>query len=168
MQLLALWLRSNLRWLTRQLMLYGRTREEAEDLIQEAYLRVHRYCEQGNDAREPEKVLVRTVMRLSMNQSRDSRVHQYVSQPVEELALIDPRPPTDEALNAQETLQKVIRLLDSIEPRSREAFLLHRVDGLTYVQIARQMGVSVSSVEKHIAWAMAVLMDSVDRSETPP
>jgi RNA polymerase sigma-70 factor (ECF subfamily) len=82
--------------------------------------------------------------------------------------LIDPRPPTDEALTAQETLLHVTRLLDSIEPRSREAFLLHRVDGLTYTQIARQLGVSVSSIEKHIAWAMAVLMDSVERNETPP
>lgn len=168
MEILAVWLRSNLRWLTRQLMHYGRTREEAEDLIQEAYLRVHQYCERGNEAREPEKVLVRTAMRLSMNHARDSHDRLHVAQSVEELALIDPRPPTDEALTAQETLMHVTRLLDSIEPRSREAFLLHRVDGLTYTQIARQLGVSVSSIEKHIAWAMAVLMDSVERDETPP
>lgn len=168
MQILADWLRSNLRWLTRQLMLYGRTREEAEDLIQDAYLRVHQYCERGNEAREPGKVLVRTVMRLSMNHVRDSHDRLHVGQPVEELMLIDPRPPTEEVLTAQQTLSRVIRLLDSIEPRSREAFLLHRVDGLTYIQIARQLGVSVSSVEKHIAWAMAVLIDSMKRNETPP
>lgn len=42
--------------------------------------------------------------------------------------------------------------------RRREAFLLHRVDGLTYLEIARAMGVSIKAVEKHISAAMLELI----------
>ena len=160
MQQLAIWLVKNIGWLRSQLVRRGRTREEAEDLIQEAYLRVHEYCEHGGEAREPEKVLVRTVMRLSMNERRDSHRHLYVNRSPEQLSYIDPTPPAEEVLVAQEALHRTMRILESLEPRSREALLLHRMDGLTYTQIAKQLGVSISAVEKHIAWAMAVLMDA--------
>ena len=43
----------------------GRTREDAEDLIQEAFLRVKIYCDEGGEVREPEAFLVRTVLNLS-------------------------------------------------------------------------------------------------------
>lgn len=163
MERLAEWLACNVRWLKSQLARRGRTREEAEDLIQEAYLRVHEYCEHGGEAREPERVLVRTVMRLSMNYERDRRDHLHVRQRVEELALLDPGPAAEDVLAGQLALQRISGLLDSLEPRSRQAFLLHRVDGLTYAQIAKHMGISVSAVEKHIAWAMAVLLDAIGK-----
>ena len=164
MDRLTIWLTENVRWLKGQLRRDGRTREDAEDLIQEAYLRVYEYCERG-EAREPEKVLVRTIMRLSMNERRDQRRHRYLNQLIEDLPLIHPSPLPEEELAAQSSLNLVIRTLETIEPRTREAFLLHRIDGLTYAQIARQMALSVSAIEKHIAWAMAVLLDAAQRKD---
>jgi len=164
MDRLTRWLTGNIRWLTTQLTRRGRTREQAEDLIQEAYLRVYEYCEKGQ-AREPEKVLVRTVMRLSMNEWRDERRHLYLNQSVEDLPLADPAPLPEEVLAAQTQLNRIIQTLQTVEPRTREAFLLNRMDGLSYAQIAKQMGVSVSAIEKHIAWAMAVLLDASGREK---
>jgi RNA polymerase sigma factor (sigma-70 family) len=164
MDRLTVWLTRNARWLMTQLRRRGRTREEAEDLIQEAYLRVYEYCEKGK-AREPERVLVRTVMRLSMNEWRDRRRHLYSKQSVEDLLLVDPAPPPEDVLAVENYLRQIVSTLNNIEPRTREAFHLHRVEGLSYAQISRQMGISVSAVEKHIAWAMAVLLDQFDRQE---
>jgi RNA polymerase sigma factor (sigma-70 family) len=160
MDRLTRWLTENARWLKSQLARRGFTREDAEDLIQEAYLRVYEYCERGV-AREPEKVLVRTVMNLSINDHRYQRRHLYDS--IENLPLVDPAPPAEEVLAAERRLALIVHTLEAVEARTREAFLLHRVDGLSYAQIAKQMGLSVSAVEKHIAWAMAVLLDAQGR-----
>lgn len=157
MDRLTAWLRDNTRWLRAQLRRRGCTHEDAEDLIQQAYLRVFEYCQRG-EVREPEKVLVRTVSNLTINASRDRSRHPRADDALEELLLVDTAPLPDEALATRERLQQVVGTLQSVEARSREAFLLHRVDGLSYMQIARQMGVSVSTVEKRIARTMAALL----------
>lgn len=162
MDRLTTWMGENLRWLKGQLRRRGRTPEEAEDLIQEAWLRVFQYCERGQ-VREPEKVLVRAVANLAKNEDRARRRHPFVDEAVEELLLADGAPPPDEALAAKQSLRQVLSALATVDARTREAFLLHRMDGLSYPQIARQLGVSVSTVEKRIAWAMAVLLDATAR-----
>jgi len=162
-----MWVGTNLRWLKGQMRRRGRTREEAEDLIQEAYLRVFEYCERGQ-VREPEKVLVRTVTHLLMNEDRDRQRHPHVDCALEELLLVDSAPTPEEAVATGQRLKQVVRALGTIEARSREAFLLHRMDGLSYPQIAKQMGVSVSTIEKRIAWTMAVLLDAAGRERDRP
>jgi RNA polymerase sigma-70 factor (ECF subfamily) len=53
-----------------------------------------------------------------------------------------------------ETLIEIDRLLDSLKPQVRTAFLLAQLDGLTCPQIARHVGVSLATVERYIAKAL--------------
>ncbi|CAH1903822.1 putative RNA polymerase sigma factor FecI [Candidatus Nitrotoga sp. HW29] len=53
-----------------------------------------------------------------------------------------------------ETLIEIDRLLDSLKPQVRTAFLLAQLDGLTCPQIAEHLGVSLSTVERYIAKAL--------------
>jgi RNA polymerase sigma-70 factor (ECF subfamily) len=53
-----------------------------------------------------------------------------------------------------ETLAKVDALLDGLPPKVRTAFLLSRLDGLGYKEIAAQLGVSLRSVESYMAKAI--------------
>ena len=52
----------------------------------------------------------------------------------------------------------VLSVLDELDERSRDAFILHRLEGMKHAQIAEFMGVSVSSVEKYIIKALSLLM----------
>ncbi|MNU05701.1 putative RNA polymerase sigma factor FecI [compost metagenome] len=45
-------------------------------------------------------------------------------------------------------------LLDGLPPKVRTAFLLSRLDGLGYKEIAAQLGVSLRSVESYMAKAI--------------
>ena len=45
-------------------------------------------------------------------------------------------------------------MLDGLKPKVRQVFLMSRLDGLTYLAIAEQLAISLSSVEKYMAKAM--------------
>lgn len=53
-----------------------------------------------------------------------------------------------------ETLLEIDRLLDGLGARTREIFLLAQLDGLSYVEIGRQLNVSVNTVKKHAVRAL--------------
>jgi RNA polymerase sigma factor (sigma-70 family) len=137
----------------------GRRSDEIEDLVQDAFVRLLEYCERGAEVREPEAVLVRTVLRLSMNQDRDAHHDLYVREAIENLVLIDPGPTPEEVLTADQCLQEMRRTLDSVSRRTRDVFFLHRLHGLSYAQIGQQLDLPVSTVEKHIARAMTTLLE---------
>jgi RNA polymerase sigma factor (sigma-70 family) len=60
-------------------------------------------------------------------------------------------------LIGKEMLNRVIAVLDEMNPRTREIFLLYRLEGMKQREIGARIGVSVSAVEKHIVKAMAHL-----------
>ncbi len=146
---------------------HGRSEEEAEDLIQEALLRLHEYCVQKKqEVRDEEAFLLRTVHNLHIDQHRRDRRHLYVNSPVEELEasrpLADPAPAPDEVFAAQQRLREISDALEAISTRTREVFFAHRA-GYGQAEIAAYHGISESAVEKHIARAvdaLVVLMES--------
>lgn len=153
-----------LRRLKKRLHRQGSSLSDAEDLIQEAFVRMQAYCNEGGEIREPEAFLARTARRLSLNARRDRHDELYVAQSAEELPLMDLGPTPDEVLAADECLKRMTAVLDAVNPRTREVFFLHRLEGLSYAQIARQMGISVSAIEKHVARAAAALTEEALRT----
>lgn len=137
----------------------GQKREDIEDLMQDAFVRLLEYCESGAQVREPEAMLVRTVQRLSMNHDRDEHRDRYLPEPIEELLVVDPEPVPEEILAADQHLDQIKRTLDTLSRKTREVFLLQRLHGFSYAQISKQTGMPVSTVEKHIARAMTALVE---------
>jgi RNA polymerase sigma factor, sigma-70 family len=137
----------------------GRVRDEADDLIQEAFLRLHEY-RKSRQVLEPEAFLVRTVQNLSIDAHRlKARRGVEIAADDEVRRLIDPRPLPDEVLASHQRLQRLRAGLETLAPRTRDVVLLYRIEGLSQSQIATQLGISISSVEKHIAKAALFLSD---------
>lgn len=139
----------------------GRSREDAEDLIQETFLRVKSYVDKGGEVREPEAFLVRTALNLSRDTLRDEHRQLYSRKPLEELLVPDLRPGPEDILESSQRLELLSRALNKAGPRAREILLMHRLNGMTYPQIADHFDISVSAVEKHVARAMAILGESL-------
>ena len=68
-------------------------------------------------------------------------------------------PLQDEVMEARARLARVRKGLEQLSPRTREVFLLHRLDNLKYREIAERLGISQSAVEKHIAKAILFLTE---------
>lgn len=144
----------------------GRTAADSDDLIQEAFLRLELYC-RDHVVRQPEAFLVRTVINLSVDEGRSAYRRHTVSGCVESLPLIDPHPTPDEVLATQQRLQRMKRGLQMLSPRVREVFLMNRVEGYSYPQVAARLRISESAVEKHIAKASQFLWEWMNREEGP-
>ena len=141
----------------------GRRADDIDDLMQEAFLRLQTYC-RTHTVENTEAFLVRTVLNLSAQQGRNDRRRPTIQDESEFLAIVDPAPSPDEAYAGQQRLLRVKAGLERLSARTREAFLMHRLDGMSYVQIAEHLGISVSMVEKHIARASFFLRDWMARS----
>ncbi len=133
------------------LMRRGRTPHEAEDLVQEAWLKMASY---GRDhlIQQPEAFLMRTALNLSIDAYRMSVSHGH-ELAVEDVVLIDVAPSIDDVVLAKERMARLSICLRRLSPKTRDIFLSYRLQELTYQEIAARHGLSISTVEKHVARA---------------
>jgi RNA polymerase sigma-70 factor (ECF subfamily) len=130
----------------------GRTEHEAEDLVQEAWLRLARYEDEQQPVEQPEAFLMRTALNLSIDAHRMSSGRgEHVL--LEEVVLIDTAPSTEAVLLARERMARLSLGLGRLSDKTREVFLAHRIDGLPYTEIAKRHGISIATVHHHIAKA---------------
>lgn len=125
--------------------------------MQEAVLRLHAYTHQGGQVQNQEAFLTRTALNLAVDQHRHARQDSYESESIETLDLPDLEPTPDEVFAAEQRLNKMREALERANPRTRDVFFMHRLYGFSHAEIARQLGISVSAVEKHVASAVTVL-----------
>lgn len=138
----------------------GQSREDADDVIQDAFLRLQLYYRKGGEVRELEPFLVRTVLRLSSNARRDARRRAVAEQDVHEFSLVCTEPAPESSIAAEQSLRHIADKLRELSPVTRDVFLLHRVDGMSYAQIAKLFGISTKAVERRIARAMLAVLDA--------
>lgn len=67
-------------------------------------------------------------------------------------------------LEARDTLRRLEAALSKMKPRTREIFLAHRLDGMSYAEIANRTGISISAVEKHMMKAIAKIDNFLERA----
>ena len=113
---------------------------DAEDLVQEAFLRMHREQQEGTEIESPKAFLTTVVTRLSIDHLRSARVRreEYVGEWLPEPLLVDPGPtPADEAEMSDTLSLAFLVLLESLSPLERAVFLLHEVFGYSYAEIGQ-------------------------------
>lgn len=137
-------------------------RATAADLAQESYARVYAAQQAGEPVREPRALLYRTARNLVIDQGRRSDVRARYAEAGDDVASDEADNtlgPTafepDAALASQQMVNAILATIDQLPPRCREAFILHKFDGLTHAEVARRMSVSVKMVEQHVKNAVS-------------
>jgi len=140
-------------------------RGEAEDLTQEVFVRI--LLRGPQDQIEHERGFIFTVaanlLRLRAR-GRGGRPRQVELSPRDfESGLVEDCAP-DRILLGRERLWETLAHLDELDPKTRNIFLMFRVDRMRQRDIAKAYGVSVSAVEKHVARAGAHLVTRLQRT----
>lgn len=142
----------------------GRSREDAEDLIQEAMLRLHLYGRNAPVVNE-EAFLRHAAHNLSIDQHRRDRLDLHREVSIEDIdaqsPLIAPEAPPEDTVEAQQRLNHIRALLDAVSLRTREIYFAHRA-GYSYAEIADQMDISHITIKRHIARALLAIMEHGD------
>ncbi|MDB5458930.1 MAG: polymerase subunit sigma-24 [Caulobacteraceae bacterium] len=136
---------------------------DAEDLVQEVFLRL-----QVGASRTSIDQIERYIFRVANNVLVSRYRHDLVEgRPFRDPLTEDVGSPEllspERILLGREYWNRFVTGLEALPPRSREAFLLHRFEEMTYAAIARRMGVSVSAVEKLISRALEQLAAELER-----
>ncbi len=150
--------------LRRLLRSRGAGADDVDDLIQDAFLRLQIYCRE-HEVYKPEAFLVRTVLNLATDRQRYRFHTQQATDAVKALQVVCSSPPADDVLVAQERLLRMKAGLERLSPRRREVFVLNRIEGYSFPQIARQLGITLSAVEKHAAKAVLEMTDWMEGEE---
>jgi len=129
---------------------------EAEDIVQEALLRLHQTLERGEQIASPRAFVATVTTRLAINELRSARVRRehYVGEWLPEPILTDElEDPARRAELADSLSVAMLVLLERLSPEQRAAFLLHDVFDYGYAEIARIVGKTEGNVRQLAARA---------------
>jgi len=142
----------------------------AQDIAQNAYVRVLRYAE-TNEIENPRALIFKTAANLAANEIR-SRGRSPILNAAQSVSADDlleavpcdaPSPERTEA--ARQDLKASMRAIAMLPGRTRRAFVMSRFMDKSYREIAADLCVSESSVEKYIIEALKILREAVQREE---
>lgn len=134
---------------------------EAEDLAQEVLLRVVRRHERSPVA-EPDAFIFQTARNLIKDRHRHAKVREDYRAAVELRSDAAERVNPERVLQGRQELARVVEALGGLNEQTRDMFILNRLEGMKYREIAELYGVSQSSVRKQLFKAMSHLMRTVD------
>jgi RNA polymerase sigma-70 factor (TIGR02957 family) len=124
---------------------------EAEDVVQEALLRLHGALEGGERIESPRAYVATITTRLSIDVLRSARVRRetYVGEWLPEPLVTDPaEDPARQAEMADSLSLAFLVLLERLSPEQRAAFLLHDVFGYGYAEVAEIVGKSEANTRQ--------------------
>lgn len=129
-----------------------------EDLVQQTFLQMHRARGRFIPGAEVVPWAFAIAMRLMIDGMRNERVRARLQLPV--LLASEERP--DALVEADQTAQRLARVLSRLPRAQREAFELQRLDGLSQHETALALGISESAVKSLIHRATRALRGELD------
>ena len=142
----------------------------AEDLLQETYLRVTRALSERT-VEHLEPFVFQTARNLALDHLRARRIQSRTvvedvpNEVIEGVA--SPLSTPEEAHHAAQLLERLSVSLSQLSARQQRIFILSRLHGCSYQEIAEELDVSLSTVQKELKLIMAICIGVADRLNRP-
>lgn len=131
----------------------------AEDLTQDTLVHLWNRPVTGQDR----GLVFRTAQNLAIDHLRRQGVRTAYAESVQPEQVAQTVPTPDQAAAACLALEATLAALRALPSRTQRVFLLNRLDGKTYAEIARELDISVSTVEKDMIRAIAACRGLAER-----
>jgi RNA polymerase sigma factor (sigma-70 family) len=150
--------------------------EDIEDLAQETYLRVYALSDY-HAVESPKALLFRIAHNLAVERARRQRTQ--VTDGMADFDLLgvsSTEAPADQQIDARHRFESFCAAVDRLPPVCRRVFVLRKVYRLSHTEIAAVLGMSHSTIEKHVAKGLVRcrdylretgVLDAVDPTEAP-
>lgn len=153
--------------LQRYLRKYLSSAEDIEDVIQDTYLRI--YGIQDYAAVESPKALLITIahnLAVELGRRRTSRATDAVAD-FDALNVSSGSPHLEDQLDARRRFEAFCSAVDSLPPVCRRVFVLRKVYKLSQAEISAVLGISQSTIEKHVAKGLVRCRDHLREHGRP-
>ncbi|HEA16690.1 hypothetical protein LCGC14_1195520 [marine sediment metagenome] len=140
-------------WLVRWIARRTYNNDNAQDLAQDTFMRLLNKPSLYNEIRSPRAWLTKVAGNLVTDNIRRKVLEEnylLFLESMPEAAYFSP----EEQLQLLSLLEQIDKLLSGLRAIEKTAFLMVRLDGLSYKAVAKQLKVSLSSIEKYMAKAM--------------
>jgi RNA polymerase sigma factor (sigma-70 family) len=150
------------RWLSRHVR--SLSPHDADDLIQEAYSRI--WSADLAAIKNARAYFFATLRNLLLEQARHAQIV-----PMERMGEIDAlrisseEPGPERRIAARQELERLRAIVGALPAQCRRVFELRRMQGLAQREVAKEMGISERTVEKHLAKALTRLLAAVTGAE---
>ncbi len=137
---------------------------EVDDIVQEVFVKIW----ESRDKLEDYKLLNSYIFTIAYNNSIDlirKRIsnNKYLEH-LKNSASINFAPTIISQIEFNELNNQVEKLIANLPDRQKQVYLLHKEEGLTYPEIAEQLGISKNTVENHMVKALKYLRLNMDDS----
>lgn len=138
---------------------------DADDVVQDTLVKLHQVA-QTETIDNPKALAFSIARNLSVdlirkNSRAKARESAYGGLGTEQAGddFVDPRPDAEREVSSRQEVDRVLRALEGLTPKVRQTFVLHKIDGHSYAEVAKRMGLSKSTVEKHMIKALRQLSE---------
>jgi RNA polymerase sigma-70 factor (ECF subfamily) len=137
--------------------------EDAEDIVQETYIRVLRHAGKLSDIRDPRVWLIRIAWNLSLDRKRRRKTSNAED---DATLLLEHLPshelPADRAVAAAQGHARLLRMMDSLPGKERQVLLLSALQELSTVEIAEILKTTESTVRSRLFRARQRMRERLD------
>jgi RNA polymerase sigma-70 factor (ECF subfamily) len=137
-----------------------RSTDEAGDLVHDAFARLLGSAS-VRELRKPEAFLNRIMRNLLIDRAR-RLTHKAIHVPLEGADEPATPPAQADAVEIAELREQYRTAVEALPDRMRSVFVLHRIEGFSYKEIAVQLDISTRTVEWHVAQAIVRISKGLD------
>ena len=125
-----------------------------EEIAQEAFIRSFQ-AEKTAPIKSPKAFLFQTAKNLALNEleKKSHQLNDYIEDSLDSSVLVNELSAEDQA-EGQEKFDIFTRAVMTLPEKCRQVFLLRKVYGYSHKEIAGLLGLSLSTVEKHVAMGL--------------
>lgn len=139
--------------LRRYLRRFIKSREAADDLAQEAFLRAFA-AESRRDIESPKAFLFKVAKNLALNEL--ARQSSMTTEPLgdfegQEVIEDSSQAAADDVVESRERIRLLARAIAALPPQCAKVFILRKMQGMSQKEIAGRLNISVRTVENHVA-----------------
>jgi len=128
--------------------------DDADDAAQDVFLKLWRHEKSGHLREEATAYMFSAAYSAATDLERHRVRHQHeVLDDLDSERVAEDQPALEEQRHWRDALAHLVSELKLIPDAHRKAFVLHHFKGLSYTQIAKKMGVSTRTVERHMVQA---------------
>ncbi|MFT3791442.1 MAG: RNA polymerase sigma factor [Rudaea sp.] len=137
--------------------------QDAEEAAQDCFMRLLRY-QHSKPAFAWRFLLYRIAPSVLADRARRTKSHHAADHvQLDGLDIVSAEPSQERIIAGREELALLRTAILDLPPKCKQVFLLNRLHGMTYAQIAKHCGISVKMVEKHIHKAVTLCLAKVEK-----